>query len=134
MKTVLSVLCWIGIAVMISGCDNGDDDGGTAGGRGDWPQVSFVVDDNDNVICYNADSNVVTTKQICTWNCAYYDVNNPRNAPRKVVLQFDEALVCQDSGIETTIDPDTGEETVNVTQDCTNEVALVKEDFYPCQI
>ena len=133
MKTVLSVLCWIGIAVMISGCDNGDDSG-TAGGRGNWPQVSFQVDDNGNVVCYNADSNVITTNQTCTWNCAYYAVNNSGNAPRKVVLRFDEALVCNDSGIETEVDPETGEETVTVTQDCNNEIALVKEDFYPCQI
>jgi hypothetical protein len=134
MKTVLSVLCWIGIAVMISGCDNGDDNGGTAGGRGDWPQVSFRVDDSGNVICYNADNNVVTTNQTCTWKCAYYAVNNPGNAPRKVELIFDDALVCEDSGIETTVDPDTGEETVNVTQECANEVALVKENFSPCEI
>ncbi len=134
MKTVLSVLCWIGIAVMISGCDNGDDDSGTAAGRGDWPAVSFQVDENGNVTCFNADSNVITTTQTCTWNCAIYAVNNSGNAPRKVVLQFDEALVCRESGKETTIDPDTGEEVETITEECTNEVALVKEDFYHCQI
>ncbi len=134
MKTVLSVLCWIGIAVMISGCDNGDDDGGTAGGRGDWPVVSFRVDDNDNVTCFNADSNVVTTNQTCTWNCGLYAVNNPGNAPRKVVLVFDDALVCRDSGIEIIEDPDTGEQVETITQECSNELALVRENFSPCQI
>jgi hypothetical protein len=72
---------------------------------------------------------VITTQQICTWNCAYY---NNKGAVRKVTLWFDEALVCRDSGIETTTDPDTGEEVTKVTQECTNEIALVKEDFDPC--
>ena len=134
MKTVLSVLCWIGIAVMISGCDNGDDDGGTAGGRGDWPEVSFVLDDNGNVNCFNADNNVITTNQTCTWNCAYYAVNNSGNAPRKVVLVFDEALVCRETGREGVVDPETGEEVENITEECSNEIALVKENFYHCQI
>ncbi len=130
MKTVLSVLCWIGIAVLISGCDDGDD-GGTAGGYGiaSFPEVSFTVDDNGNVTCYNADKNVITTQQICVWNCANY---NNKNKVRKVTLYFDEALVCRDTGIETTVDPVTGLETEKVTQTCENEVALVKEDFDPC--
>ncbi|MCG6931538.1 MAG: hypothetical protein LJE64_13365 [Desulfofustis sp.] len=130
MKTVLTVLCWIGIAVMLGGCDDGDDNGGTAGAYGDFPEVSFVINESTgNVICYNADKNVITTQQICTWNCAYY---NNKGAVRKVTLWFDEALVCRDSGIETTTDPDTGEEVTKVTQECTNEIALVKEDFDPC--
>jgi hypothetical protein len=134
MKTVLSVLCWLGIVVMLTGCNNGEDSSGSAGGRGDWPVVSFTVDNNGNVTCYGADSNVITTKQICTWNCAYYDVNNSGNAPRKVVLRFDEALVCQATGTETVTDPDTNEEITQVVETCENEVALVKEDFYYCEI
>ena len=128
MKTVLSVLCWIGIVAMLSGCDSGDD-GGTAGARGDFPEVSFVLnEDTGNVVCYNADKNVITTQQICTWNCAYYEGRNAR----KVTLFFDESLVCVDSGIETTTDPVTGEEKQEVTQECSNEVALVKVDYDPC--
>lgn len=128
MKTVLTVLCWIGIAALLGGCDDGDD-GGTAGAYGDFPQVSFVLNESTgNVTCYNADNNVITTQQICTWNCAYYE----GRSPRKVTLFFDEALVCVDSGIETTTDPDTGEEIEKVTQECTNEIALVKVDYDPC--
>jgi hypothetical protein len=132
MKTVLSVLCWLGIVVMLTGCDNGDDNSGTAGGRGDWPEVSFAVGDDGTVICYNADTNVITTNQTCTWNCAIYATNNPTNAPRKVVLRFDEALVCRETGKETVVDPITMEETEKITETCENEVALVKEDFYMC--
>lgn len=121
MKTVLSVLCWIGIAVMLSGCDNSDD-GGSSGGRGDFPEVSFVINqDTGNVICYNADKNVITTQQICTWNCAYYD---NRSTPHKVTLFFDEALV-KSGG---TVDPETGD----ITYDYTYEMALVKHDFRGC--
>jgi len=99
MKTVLSVLCWIGIAVMISGCDNGDDDGGTAGGYGDWPQVSFRIDEgSENVTCYNSNSNVVTTNQVCTWNCAYYGGGQPRY----VQLTFGDSLVCEESASSST--------------------------------
>ena len=135
MKTVLSVLCWLGIVVMLTGCDNGDDDGGTAGGGGNWPDVSFTLNaDGNSVTCFNADSNVITTNQTCTWNCAIYATNNPTNAPRKVVLRFDEALVCQQTGIGTEIDPDTGEETEVIEETCENQFALVKEDFYYCQI
>ncbi len=135
MKTVLSVVCWLGIVVMLTGCDNGDDDGGTAGGRGDWPVVSFTLNaDGNSVTCFNADSNVITTNQTCTWKCAYYATNNPNNAPRKVVLRFDEALVCQATGTETVTDPDTGEERVEIVETCENEFALVKEDFYYCEI
>lgn len=124
MKTVLSVLCWIGIVVMLTGCDNGDD-GGTAINNGNFPEVSFTIDEAGNITCYNADKNVITTKQICTWNCANY---NNKGAVRKVTLYFDDALVCQATGIE--VDPETGEETI--TETCTNEVALVKEDFDMC--
>jgi hypothetical protein len=93
MKTVLSVLCWIGIAVMISGCDNGDDSGGTATGSGNYPDVSFAIDETTGTVtCYNADSNVTTSTQVCTWNCAYYG----GGGPRYVRLTFDDALVCEE--------------------------------------
>lgn len=100
MKTVLSVLCWLGIVVMLTGCDNGDDDSGTAGGYGAWPEVSFAIGDNGTVICYNADSNVITTKQICTWNCALYESNQPRY----VKLTFDETQVCEETATASTSD------------------------------
>lgn len=132
MKTVLSVLCWVGIAVMISGCDDGDD-GGSAGGYGEFPEVSFQIDDqgtedtsDDVVMCYNADKNVITTHQICTWNCANY---NNKGAVRKVTLWFDEALICYPTG-ETEVDEVTMEE--KAIEECSMQLALVKEDFDPC--
>jgi len=126
MKTVLTVLCWFCVVVMLNGCDNGDD-GGTAGARGDFPDVSFTVDENGNVTCWNADKNVITTRQICTWNCAYYE----GMSPRKVTLWFDEAPVCIPTGV-VTVDPDTGEETIE--QECNIETALVKVDYAPCML
>ena len=120
MKTVLSVLCWIGIVVMLTGCDNGDD-GGTAINNGNFPEVSFTVDADGNVTCLNADKNVITTQQICTWNCANY---NNKGAVRKVTLWFDEGLVAVPSGVD--------EETGEITYDYKTEMALVKEDFDMC--
>lgn len=121
MKKVLFLLCWIGIAVMISGCDDGDD-GGSAGGYGEFPEVSFAINESTGkVICYNADKNVITTNQICTWNCAHY---NDYDAPRKVILWFDEALVPTDGQV----DPVTGD----ITYTYGYEMALVKEQFGTC--
>ncbi len=80
MKTVLSVFCCLCVLVMLTGCDNGDD-GGSSGGPGRWPTVSFTIDDNDNITCFNADSNVITTKQICIWNCAFYHIEQTALCP-----------------------------------------------------
>ena len=128
MKTVLSVLCWLGIVVMLTGCDNGDDDSGTAGGRGDWPEVSFAVGDDGTVICYNADTNVITTNQTCTWNCAIYATNNPNNAPRKVVLAVRRGSCLQGIRKETDCRLRTyrWKKSEKITETCNNEVALVK--------
>ena len=122
MKTVLSVLCCLGMLVMLAGCDNGDD-GGSSGGPGRWPTVSFTVDDNGNVTCLNADSNVITTRQTCIWNCAFYHIDKPRY----VQLWFDEAPVCTPTGI---VDEVTGEPEVT----CEVEVALVRESFKECRL
>ena len=95
MKTVLSVLCWIGIMAMLSGCDDGDD-GGSAGGYDDFPDVAFAVNEGSTTVtCFNADKSVITTRQTCIWNCAYYD----GKSPRKVTLYFDDgALIGTDYG------------------------------------
>ncbi len=116
MKKALFLMCWIGIVVMISGCK---DDGGSSGGGGDYPDVSFVLNESTgNVVCYNADKNVITTEQKCTWACAYY-----LSTPKWVQLTFDETLVCVDSGIDAE---------GKVTQTCTNEVGLVNTKIKPC--
>ncbi len=121
MKTVLSVLCCFAMLVVLTGCRNGDD-GGSSGGPGRWPTVSFTIDDNDNITCLNADNNVITTRQTCVWNCAYYNIDKPRY----VQLWFDEALVCVPSGIN--------EETGEVTETCETEVALVREIIKECKL
>ena len=121
MKTVLSVLCCLGMLVMLAGCDNGDD-GGSSGGPGRWPTVSFTVDDNGNVTCLNADSNVITTRQTCIWNCAFYHIDKPRY----VQLWFDEAPVCTPTG-----ELDEMDEPV---LECNVETALVRESFKECRL
>lgn len=123
MKTVLSVFCCLGVLLLLTSCDNGDS---SSGGRGDFEDVSFLVkapaDGGDPfVICYNANNNVITTKQVCTWNCAYYESNNPR----KVVLTFDERIICIDTGPP---DPVTGV----APQNCELKIALVDESFGAC--
>jgi len=129
MKKVLSVLCWIGIAVMISGCDNSDDDGGAAGGSGDYPQVSYTIDENDNVTCFNADNNVITSGQKCTWRCAFY-----LSTPQWVELTFDQGLNCSTDVTSTTTSstgvPDTTTATENET--CEEEMTLVNTKIKPC--
>ena len=65
MKTILSVCCCIGVFVLLSACDSGDS-GGSSGGRGDYPEVSFIKDgsgDDEHAVCYNADNSVITTKR-----------------------------------------------------------------------
>ena len=106
---------------MFTSCDNGDS-GGTSGGRGDYPQVSFVKEgsgDDEHVKCFNTDNNVITTEQVCTWNCATYNSSQPRF----VQLTFDHALVCNQTGVD-----DEGEPTI----ECKNELALVNEKFGSC--
>jgi hypothetical protein len=121
MKTVLSVLCCFVIIFTLSGCSDGDD-GGSSGGPGRWPSVSFTVDNSDNVKCWNADSNVITTRQICIWNCAYYE----SSIPRYVKLEFDEAPVCVPTG--------EFDEEGDPILDCNVEVALVSESFQSCRL
>lgn len=121
MKTVLSMLCCFVMIGMLAGCDNGDDSG-SSGGPGRWPTVSFTIDDNDNVTCWNADTNVITTRQTCVWNCAYYNIDKPRY----VQLWFDQGLVCVPSGID--------EESGEVTETCETEVALVREIIKECKL
>ena len=77
MKTVLTVMCWLGVAIMLASCNGSS---GSSGGGGDYSQVSFEkfgTEPNERVRCYNANSNTVTTVQICTWNCAYYESDTP---------------------------------------------------------
>ncbi len=122
---------------MLTSCDNGDS-GGTSGGGGDYPQVSFVKEgsgDDEHVICYNANNNVITTQQVCTWNCATYNSTQPRF----VQLTFDEALVCVELGIDEgtgEVDPDTGEVDEGTGEtSCTlyeTQFALVDEKFGAC--
>ncbi len=89
MKTILSVLCLIGVVALITSCDNGDS-GGSSGGGGDYPQATYKITatgtTGGSVTCYDVDSNVKTssTRSDCTWNCAYY----LGVGPRKVVLTF----------------------------------------------
>ena len=121
MKTVLSVLCCFTMIVVLAGCRNGDD-GGSSGGPGDWPTVSFTVDANGNVTCYGADTNAITTRQTCVWNCAYYNIPQPRY----VQLWFDEAPVCIPTGeVDENLEP---------VLECNVEVALVRESFKPCKL
>ena len=123
MKSILSVLCWIGVAVLITSCDNGDS-GGTSGGQGDYPQVSFKKEgsgDTEHAICYNANNSVITTNQTCTWNCATYGTPTPRY----VQLTFGQALICEPTGAT---DPDTG----LPIETCAVEFALVNEAFGAC--
>ncbi len=42
MKSILSVLCLIGVVALITSCDNGDS-GGSSGGQGDYPQATFKI-------------------------------------------------------------------------------------------
>lgn len=131
MKTVLSMALAITLSVLLVSCDSDSD--GSSGGRGDFPNVSYAKvssgADGFLVECYNANGNVYTGgKQVCTWNCAYHD----SRTPRFVQLTFDEALVCEDTGITETTDPTTGETTSEVTQTCTNELALVDRKYAPC--
>lgn len=120
MKTLVSTILAIGVAALLSSCDG--DSGGSSGGRGDFPTVSYARNaTSERVECYNANSNVYTGgRQVCTWNCAYHN----SRTPRMVQLTFDFALVCEDTGVDAT----TGE----VTQTCTNEFALVDRTYAPC--
>ena len=123
MKTVLTVMCWLGVAIMLTACNGSDS--GSSGGGGDYPQVSFEKTgsgDSERVVCYNANSNTITTKQICTWNCAYYE----SNTPRYVELTFDEALVCQPTG---EVD-DEG----NAVEECEVQLALTNTHTSACRI
>lgn len=152
MKTVLSVFCCLCVVVLFTGCDNGDD-GGSSGGPGRWPSVSFTIDDNGNVTCLNADSNTITTRQTCIWNCAYYHISKPRY----VQLWFEETQVCEevpsgtssstsdssstrttDVATDTTTGTDTSTATSNVTSgsalSCETKVALVRESFKSCRL
>ena len=141
MKTVLSVLCCFALIVILNGCRNGDD-GGSSGGPGRWPTVSFYFEEvgtstdpnnkSQRVVCANADSNVVTTRQTCIWNCAYYQLDKPRY----VQLWFDETLVCTDTATSTTTTT-TGAPTTTTgttTQNCTSEVGLVREILKECRL
>ena len=131
MKTVLSVLCCFAVIFILSGCRDGDD-GGSSGGPGDWPTVSFAIDDNGNVTCFGADTNAITTRQTCVWNCAYYNIPQPRY----VQLWFDEGLVCTEtatsSTTSTTGTPTTT--TATTTENCTTQLSLVRESFKPCKL
>ena len=121
MKTVLSVFCCLCVVVLFTACDNGDD-GGSSGGPGRWPTVSFTVDDAGNVTCLNADSNTITTRQTCIWNCAFYHIDKPRY----VQLWFDEAAVCTPTG-------ELDEEDEPILE-CNVETALVRESFKSCRL
>ena len=120
MKTVLSFVCMIGMVVLLSSCKG--DDNGSSGGNGDFPTVSFQKTTNsageEVAVCYNADTNVITTQQVCTWRCAYY-----LSDPRWVQLTFNNALVCQVTGVDANGDP---------IETCANEFALVEEKIKPC--
>lgn len=121
MKTVLSVFCWLGVLLMLASCDSGSSS--SSGGRGDWPQVSFLKNEKGDVVfCYNADSNVITTVQVCTWNCALYHSSQPR----WVQLTFSDALVCQPTGEE--------DEDGEPVLECEVELALTGEKFRECAL
>ena len=147
MKTVLSVFCCLCVVVLLTGCDNGDD-GGSSGGPGDFPDVSFLLNETTGqATCYNADNSVITTKQTCTWNCAYYN----GGGARRVTLVFAEDLVCTETADNTynaTVDKttdiaagtiketyaDTSSGSVSSDVTCEEEFALVSESFGPCNI
>ena len=120
MKTVLSVLCCLGIIVMLAGCRDGDD-GGSSGGPGRWNAVNWEITD-DGVTCFNADSNFSTTRNTCIWNCAFYHIDKPRY----VQLWFEESLVCKATGIDET----TGEE----IETCEREFGLTREILKECRL
>jgi len=129
MKTVLSVLCCFAMIAMLAGCRNGDD-GGSSGGPGDLPTVSFAINTNtDTVTCFNADSSVITTEQKCVWRCAYY-----LSSPQWVELTFDQGLVCSKTANSTTTSatgvPDTT--TTTETETCEEELSLVNTKVKPC--
>ncbi|MCB2217614.1 hypothetical protein [Desulfofustis glycolicus] len=123
MKTVLSIALAITLSVLLTSCDSDSD--GSSGGRGDFPNVSYAKVSSGAegflVECYNANGNVYTGgKQVCTWNCAYHD----SRTPRFVQLTFDEALVCEQTGVDAT--------TGLATETCTREMALVDRKYSPC--
>ena len=131
MKTVLSVLCCFAVIFILSGCRDGDD-GGSSGGPGRWPSVSFAIDENGNVICYGADSNVITTIQTCIWNCAFYESSKPRY----VKLEFGDTLVCTETATSSTT-ATTGAPattTSTATENCTTGFGLIKESFQSCRL
>jgi hypothetical protein len=118
MKTVLSMALAITLSVLLASCDSDSD--GSSGGRGDFPNVSYAKV-GERVECYNANGNVYTGgKQVCTWNCAYHD----SRTTRFVQLTFDEALVCEQTGVDAT--------TGLATETCTREMALVDRKYAPC--
>ena len=92
---------------------------------------SFYIEDvtsptggstSERVICLNADSNTITTRQTCIWNCAFYHIDKPRY----VQLWFGETLVCEATGI----DAETGEE----IESCERKLALTRESFKECRL
>ena len=125
MKTVLAVLCWLGVAVMLGSCSSSDS--GSSGGGTSYPQVTYEKftpsGGDERVRCFNADSNTITTMQICTWNCAYY---NNSATPQKWVLTFDEALVCTPNG--------EFDDEGNALEDCSPQLAVVNQQASACQI
>lgn len=90
MKRFLSLLCCVGIIVFLSSCSDSDS-GGSSGGSGDLPQVSYTIFQGDEwATCYNADDSVIMNPyQTCTWNCATYDDSKP--AYWKLTILWDEA-------------------------------------------
>jgi hypothetical protein len=123
MKTVLTVMCWLGVAIMLGACS--DSDSGSSGGGGDYPQVSFEKTgsgDTERVVCYNATSNTITTSQICIWNCAYYE----SDTPQYVKLTFGQGTVCYDTG-------ETDDEG-NAIQECNLELALLDRETGACRL
>lgn len=124
MKTILSFLCCITMVAFITSCDNGDS-GGSSGGGGDYPQVSFVkttVGGEERVTCYNADNYSLTTAQICTWNCAYYNTAQPQF----VQLTFNDGLICVPTGEV--------DETGAPIEECEIELALVDQELGACRL
>ena len=123
MKTILSFLCCMTMVAFITSCDNGDS-GGSSGGGGDYPQVSFLISagDDERIICYNADNYSLTTAQICTWNCAYYNTNQPQY----VQLTFNMVEICEDI-----VDADG----VVTGQECQEpELLLVHQELGACRL
>ena len=86
MRTVLSIICLLGVVVLLGSCSGS----GSGGGSGSIPRASWEFK-NDNIICNNVTRSWIQYKgtttpvHYCEWNCAYNGGSNTARFVRKVI-------------------------------------------------